>query len=556
VNRDTGFVSRGLYTVREEAVQPTTEVKTDGYYFVSNVFGGDHLAKFGVRYRNTPWRSDWRLNGGAEARISSRFVAGNPRPGSVCPTCELGPDRARVVRPGSNPTGLFAVGAYLQDSFTRGRLRLTLGVRWDYQNDEARAGCIEGSSILPDLLPAVCFDGADPGVNFSDIAPRLSGTYDVFGTGRTVFKSGFARYYGQGVGLSNALTALLPITVTFQNAPGRTCWNDANGDQFVSRDELNLTDTRCVVFPTDFNPETGLQRLTLNEVDPALQNDRTTEFTAGIEHELLPNFAIGVNYMYRLYDQFRTNVRIGETKEMWIAREWSDADFIAAGVDPPSQFGLPSTGWTYYEFDSTLVRPAAIARMQNVVEDRRYHGVDITVTKRLTGRWMLNAAITLQSRTQTPNFCLDCTNNDKIEGINDITAYIVKLNGMYLLPGGWRASANLQVQQGQDRAIFFDGPPSGYRSNGIGSLLGAVSFTAYDYGTNREPLQHLLDAQVAKSFDLRGGPGSLSVTASVFNILNGNPVRGTNTDLNSVSFGQINAILAPRVARIQATLRF
>jgi hypothetical protein len=311
-----------------------------------------------------------------------------------------------------------------------------------------------------------------------------------------------------------------------------------------------------VVFPTDFNPETGLQRLTLNEVDPALQNDRTTEFTAGIEHELLPNFAIGVNYMYRLYDQFRTNVRIGETKEMWIAREWSDADFIAAGVDPPSLFGLPSTGWTYYEFDPALVRPDAIARMQNVVEDRRYHGVDITATKRLAGRWMLNAAITLQSRRQTPNFCFDCTNNDKIEGINDITAFIVKFNGLYLFPDGWRASANLQIQQGQNQNTFFDGPPSGYRSGGIGSRLGAVSFTAYEFGTKREPLQHLLDAQVAKSFELRGGSQSLSVTVSAFNILNANTVRGSNTNLNSLSFGQINDILAPRVARIQVSFRF
>jgi hypothetical protein len=84
----------------------------------------------------------------------------------------------------------------------------------------------------------------------------------------------------------------------------------------------------------------------------------------------------------------------------------------------------------------------------------------------------------------------------------------------------------------------------------------AVSFTAYEFGTKREPLQHLLDAQVAKSFELRGGSQSLSVTVSAFNILNANTVRGSNTNLNSLSFGQINEILAPRVARIQVSFRF
>jgi hypothetical protein len=136
------------------------------------------------------------------------------------------------------------------------------------------------------------------------------------------------------------------------------------------------------------------------------------------------------------------------------------------------------------------------------------------------------------------------------------SAFIVKFNGLYLFPDGWRASANLQIQQGQNQNTFFDGPPSGYRSGGIGSRLGAVSFTAYEFGKKREPLQHLLDAQVAKSFELRGGSQSLSVTVSAFNILNANTVRGSNTNLNSLSFGQINDILAPRVARIQVSFRF
>ena len=554
VNRETNFVSRGLFSNASNIVRPTTEVKTDSSYFFSNLLGGDHTTKFGVRYRNTPWQTDTYWTGGAEARISNNF--------GLRPDGSLGPDRARLYRPGSNPTGLWTVGAYLQDNYTRGRLRLNLGVRWDFQNDEAKAGCVDENPIIPDILPAQCFDGADRDVNFSDISPRISATYDLFGTGKTVLKAGYAQYYGQGVGLSGALNLLGSITVTFQNSNSRTCWSDANGDYFVQRDELNLADPACLVYPSTFDPDTGLRRTTQNEVDPNLKNDRTQEVTAGIEHELLPNFAVGVNYIHRVYDRFTSNIRIGETKDMWVAREWTDADAIAEGIDPPSSFGLPSSGWIYYEFNPNLVRPPGITRTQNVEETRTYDGVDFTVTKRFSDRWMMNAGITVQRRIQDPNFCFDCTNNDKIQGINDATLYLVKLNGMYALPKGFNVSANLQIQQGQSRGIGFDGPPSGYRSGGISSTsgnpltLGSATFTAYEFGTFREPMVHLLDAQVTKTIDLRGGRNRLSLIFSVFNVLNANTVRGLENDLNDSDFGEVTSILAPRVARIQASISF
>jgi hypothetical protein len=568
--RETNFRSRGLGTGNnnspagqvQEIVRPTTELKTDSSYFFANLLGGDHTTKFGIRYRNTPWQTDRHWTGHAEARVSTRFTAENPNYGSVNAGGPLGPDRARLQRPSTNPTGLWTVGTYLQDNYSKGRLRLNLGVRWDYQNDEAKAGCVDENPILPDILPAQCFEGADRNVNFSDVSPRLSATYDLFGTGKTVVKGGFAQYYGQGVGLSGALSLLGSVTVTFQNTTSRTCWNDANGDTIVQRDELNLVDPLCISYPSTFDEETGLRTQSLNQVDPNLLNDRTSEYTAGIEHELLPNFAVGVNYIHRKYDRFRSNIRIGETKDMWVAREWTEADFIDAGLESPSEFGLPTTGWIYYEFNPSLVRPPNVTLTQNRSGENTYNGVDLTVTKRFSDRWMLNGAVTVQRRIQEPRFCFDCSNNDKIEGINDATLYLVKLNGMYALPGGWNASANFQLKQGQNRSVNFDGPRQGTRSGGISSIsgnpltLGNMSFTAYDFGTVREPTEHLLDAQVTKTFDLRGGRNRLSLIFSVFNVLNANTARAYQNDLNNVNFDNVTSILAPRVARIQASITF
>jgi hypothetical protein len=352
--------------------------------------------------------------------------------------------------------------------------------------------------------------------------------------------------------------------MTFQNTATRTCWDDVNGDFTVQANELNVANPLCGTYPSNFDAESLLLNESLDQVDSNLKNERTTEFTAGIEHELLPNFAVGVNYIRRTYDRFRSDIRIGETKDMWIAREWTDADFIAEGEPAPGSLGLPSTGWIYYEFNPNLVRPVDITLTQNVNEERTYDGVDFTVTKRFSDRWSMNAAITVQKRIEDPDFCFDCTNLDKTFGINDITKYIVKLNGSYALPGGWNASANLQMAEGANRNVVIDGPPSGYRSGGISPTTGnplflggnATDFTVYSFGSEREPLEHLLDAQVTKSFDLRGGRNRLNLVLSVFNVLNANTVRGYRNNQSLSNFGEVTSILSPRVARIQAAISF
>jgi hypothetical protein len=208
------------------------------------------------------------------------------------------------------------------------------------------------------------------------------------------------------------------------------------------------------------------------------------------------------------------------------------------------------------------VRPPNVTLTQNVAETRTYNGVDLTVTKRFSDRWMLNGALTVQRRIDDPDFCFDCTNQNKTFGINNQTLWLLKLNGMYALPKGFNVSANLQMQQGENREIEFEGLPDGIRSGGISSTTGnpltldGLDFTAYDFGTFREPMVHLLDAQVTKAFELRGGKNRLSLIASVFNVLNANTIRAFNNDLNSSNYDRVTSILAPRVARIQASITF
>ena len=51
---------------------------------------------------------------------------------------------------------------------------------------------------------------------------------------------------------------------------------------------------------------TGIFAPAGNTVDPSAKIGRTREVIAGIQHELMPNLAVGVEYVYRKYDRGTT----------------------------------------------------------------------------------------------------------------------------------------------------------------------------------------------------------------------------------------------------------
>ena len=73
------------------------------------------------------------------------------------------------------------VALYGQDTITHGRVTMQLGVRYDYNHDQALASAVTANPLMPDILPAVTFAGTDPGVKFNNFSPRLGLTYDLTG---------------------------------------------------------------------------------------------------------------------------------------------------------------------------------------------------------------------------------------------------------------------------------------------------------------------------------------------------------------------------------------
>jgi hypothetical protein len=513
-------ISTGMYSRSYQSStfdRPGYEVKSDANYFLSGFLGGDHSTKFGIRYKSNPYRTIRHMGGDATARFTNGV-----------------PTEAEITRDQNTRRALWAWAAYFNDSYTRNRFHVNLGVRADYQKDKAEAATVPGNSILPDLLPTIAFKGADSGAHFLDVSPRVGVTFDLRGNGKTILKGNFAIYYGQGIYTADTLS---PTTATTLRYP----WVDANGDRFVQRNELDLT--KLLSFSSNYDPAHPDAPLTPNKVDANLKSDRTAEAVIGIEHELMKDFAVGVSYVFRRYDRFNWTPRIGLS-----SKDYTPVTYAAScGNTTCSE---TSYSVVYYQIPFQI--PAA-SFLTNQDFYRDFNGVEITARKRFSNRWLLNGSLALNSSVshyRGPQSYEDPTtipfaDNAQSSSLN--SRWVGKLSGMYSLPWGINLSAFLNARQGYILIKTIQSPTR------TGSL-GRVNVPIKKYGDERYPDMVMVDARIEKWFRIARVQAALAV--DVFNLGNANTVQDQETRQNVSTANNVFGILAPRVARLGVRIKF
>jgi hypothetical protein len=415
---------------------------------------------------------------------------------------------------------------------------------------------VVANPIIPEILPALDFAGNDQGVTFSDWSPRLSATYDLFGNGKTVLKGTYAMYYTQGGLYSDNDNPASEVVL-------RAEWDDANGDAFVQRNELDLS--TLIVDDGNFDITTGGVPPVLNTIDPKIRNDRTQEVIATISHELIPNFGLDVNYIWRRYELLDFTVRIGETQDMWVQREWVLTPTEIANLPA----GLPTTGWYYWEVAPGITRPENVTHRANVPSSRynSYHGLEIVARKRYSDRWMMQGSVTWNNyQTHGQEYVIDRTNILPVNYFDDTNRdrrYVAKLNGLYSAPWQINVSANLNIQEGATREVVYRAPNriSSQRFGGFSPAtgnrqnLGVFDFRVEPLGSTHLPTLTMLDLQAEKTF--RFGRNRLSVTGTVFNVFNVATILGYSSNrMDQSTFKRVSSIVAPRVGRVMLRWSF
>jgi len=509
---DTGRWSRSW--IRSRQRRPTTELKFDGHAFVSGRVGGDHSLRFGLRYRDTPENGHRHIGGFATARLDGGVAV-----------------EADLHRDSMSSKGMYVWSSYVTDSYQRGKVHLNVGLRTDYQDDTARPASVSANPIVPDLLPALDFRGADSGVKFFDISPRVGLTYDVFDRGKTLVKAAGAVYYGQGIFTAEVLDPVSETTI-------RLPWTDANGDRLVQHDELVLQ--RLLSFSSNYDPTNPASTLTPTSVDPQLRNNRTSEIIAGVEHELIPNLVIGASYIWRRYDRF----------------DWTPTRGIASSDFAPvsRSFDCGNTSCdqpryvvTYFELPFT---PPATKVLTNRNFERKHHGWEFTARKRFAHRWLLNGSLALNDTRQYIEEFQDPTNVSLLHGAQDNSRnsrWVAKITGLYSFPQGISVAGFLNARDGYpfERTV---------RSPNRRGGLGRVNVSLDRFGDMRFEDLWMVDMRLDKRFSVH----AVTVTASldVFNVTNANIVLSREGVQNISTANRVLEVLAPRIVRLGLRFSF
>jgi hypothetical protein len=574
-NRTTGILDRAP-TSMYQTERPGTEIKTDGTYFLTNTLGGDHSLKFGLGYRNNPIVTWSHYSGGARATMQCVGNNANNCGGGVIVSAGASagyvPYQAVLYRDQLRNSDWWAYNGYIQDAFSRGKVRINGGLRYDWQQSKHLGGCVPPNVLRPDILPSQCEEATQTDSitgksiqAFGNFAPRVSATYDLFGDGKTSVHASFSYYYQTKITLADSLNGLFsqPAIRWGTNASSGACgttsfWYDANMDTLIKVNELTGNPKATGTGSERFNATTGVFGPTGNNVDPSAKLARTREVVAGVQHELIANLALGVDYIYRKYDNGTANFSGGYQP--------GSGQNLASFYNAQGSYTDPVTGLSapYYYVTGTTVVPSGLSTIVYTSQSySTYNGVDLTLTKRFSNKWQANIAATIQkSPTFRPEYSF--TNPTGIEFTDgyttNIARYLIKAQASYQLPWNIMTSANLNINDGAVRTLTINGPgdvPFGVTSTGAARVITFSTLNFEPNGTTRYKPTSLLDLGAQKVLSFKGGKYRLKLMLDAFNVFNINTITSySSSNRSSANFTAPSGLVPPRVFRVGGSINF
>jgi hypothetical protein len=544
-----------------------------------------------------------------------------------------------------------AFAGYINDTVSFGRFNVRLGVRFDRQHpfresfatfrmpmtdrserfmtndyEISQAKMTAGTPEAIDRLwPAKSAPAVNPDWNWDFWSPRIGLTWDMFGNGKTLMKLNFAKY-GAYMGDVSGYWAYSGLGGNMN-----FWWNDGNNDGKVDYRELywynSVITARPIyrVFDDAGNyqwdlatanrelstfwsgwewatPLSVIPPLTYTDLDSSFSGqNHTMEMIATLEREIIPDFAVSVNFTWRRFDNYTTTLaRFAGPDGLFNTADdtiRSNADYESLRT-VPSTLTDPGTGTTY-STGAAAGRPwytlangdknvsTNYARVFTIPSGRynQYMGVDLVFNKRFSHKWMFNGSFTYQ--WQKAHYLEDWYMN-----VSDLWAYqdepynynlgaasgkiaqpafidwMAKLTAMYQLPWDFNVSLNVTARQGWVNPVTFgitDLTLPNARSQNVTMPLSRTS------ERDRLPIMAYGNLKIEKMLRL-GNTGRIYISADIFNVLNSLIVNrqyakyyglftfqtnGTQTYAQTdANQGTVNEVLNPRIARIGIRFEF
>ena len=354
--------------------------------------------------------------------------------------------------------------------------------------------------------------------------PRVGFAFDVRGDGRTVFKGHWGRYYdGAKSTYYDLLTPANPFYLAYLD-PGTL--NEVG-------DRVQLTASGSV-----------------HSLDPDIKHPRMDQAILGIQHELFPNFSIGVTGIYRRNENFIDDVLTDASGWEKVTLPDPGPDNIAGNSDDP--------GGTL-DFYEQVSDPDDNRFLITNPDDgyRQYRGLELMAEKRFSNKWMVQSSWVISkiegNINNTGNFGnsaeYDNPNTDprfqpfRDGRLTNDNTHIAKVLGMYQAPFGVVISG----------AYFYTSGQTFTRT--VRTRLDAQrEVFAEPRGSQRFDARQQIDGKLEKQFGL-GDRRRLGLTLEGFNLTNTAVITNRTTRSGSTYFTPTGLPQARRF-RVGAVLRF
>jgi hypothetical protein len=589
----------GTAGYNDEYVRKKTVASLSITRFQDDLLGASHEFKGGFEFEQDEYHRDWwRAN--PYYSYWYDYAARNPYYYST--TSHQGRLRIRIC---PDTKGQWDVqdhtrrfSGYLQDSAKVKRLTINGGVRLDYSYQyEPPQGRPElRYDYAPELLnPAYMTDpnynpnilletlinqihetyGISPWdelhltstkkvVKFTTLSPRLGLVYDIFGNGKTAFKASFGRYY-EPVWAAKYNSAQIFGASSFDFR-----WNDLNGNKLM---DLPPVDSYSLTSYQEQDPN-------FNYFVSNLKCPYTDELTVGIDQQLLKDFRLGVQFLYKV------NKNIVEDTDMYNGYDPTLTDDTGLVWLP---FDATDPGWDgiFGTNDDQVItvyglradRPVPTFHGTNPPEaKRRYWATMLTFDKRMSNRWQLNGSILYSSFKGNcdPGYSATEGESTMFDNPNVLinawgsTSYDrplqIKIMGSYITPYDFIISAYFQYLSGSPWARTFERIyfPSGF---GAQSTYASGIYTEPN-GSRRLPPYTNMDMRIEKQFKLPKAV-KFNIYVDIFNVfgrsginINEDPYARLYSYANppyqtlSTTYKQITSVYGVRSVRFGARISF
>ena len=408
-------------------------------------------------------------------------------------------------------------GAFVDDSWKIGdRLTLNLGFRFDFINAYVPELPIMDGWVGPtsEKSPAV-----KDMINWNSFSPRIGLVFSLTSDQKTLLKATYGRYYDKNL-MDN------------WSYPGP-----------------NITDLNVYYYDWDLEEYVHWYTLPAEStyvLNPNLKHPYADLFSIGLERELLPDFSIAATYVYKKQKNL-----IGLEER--------------AGIYEEVSMVSPDNGQTYTLFNQTNVGTAEHFITNPSDYKQFYQAVMLTLYKRYSHNWMLNASLTYSKSWGLNNLgkatgatqqaiiwygdYLGRDPNDYINAYGRMPSdrpWILKVQAGYTLPWDILASFNWIYQTGRPYMSF-----TGFRLN-----QGFRKVITEPRGDDRLPDWSIMDFRLQKTFNITDTV-KFHAIFDLWNVFNANTVTAyASYDMWKSNYLETNEIFYPRRLQIGLKLQF